>query len=554
MTLYILGIGGTGTKCIEAVIHLAAVGLLNKNQFETIKVLFIDPDKSNGSLERAKQTLSTYEECINLRQNNTSDKSDKSDNPWMRTKVEILSSADPWSPLESGQTNHKNLGSLFHSSRLQNSTTSSKKLGYLFDILYAQEAQTAKLDIGFRGRPAIGAAVMNHMIDPASEPWKTLIDNLKDDADNNRSPKVCLCGSLFGGTGASGLPTIGRWVATKLGENRKNVEIASIFMLPYFQFRPPEGEAQAELCADPKDFLPNTAAALHYYHSQAQIILGSNDNSTFNVVYLLGNEKLSQVGDHHLGHKAQDNPPHFLELYAGLAIRDFIHNSSKLSGEKIKIIGCENGEVNWRDLPNLSDKKDEVNEVKALLVNPVKLCYIWTNMAIELRTARKAKIQIAQKLIPWITLFFKQFFGDDGEVVFQLLRFIGNSKGEKLPNLESEENDDASEKMNGWCKDYLKWLLALQRCDPNVMPVKLFKEDGLNKLLNHVNSNEVDNNLDLKMSDLIYGENESQGLFQELRRELNSANKNHDFVKGSGVIGLFEAIYSFIVVLQEPNQ
>ena len=57
MGLYLIGIGGTGAKCVEAVAKLAAMGLFTE---EPIKVLFVDADETNGNLARARTSIGTY--------------------------------------------------------------------------------------------------------------------------------------------------------------------------------------------------------------------------------------------------------------------------------------------------------------------------------------------------------------------------------------------------------------------------------------------------------------------------------------------------------------
>ena len=71
MASYVIGIGGTGAKCVEALIHLCAAGLMpdRKNGQgqplgkEDLYVAFVDSDVSNGSLERAQITLNQYNAC-----------------------------------------------------------------------------------------------------------------------------------------------------------------------------------------------------------------------------------------------------------------------------------------------------------------------------------------------------------------------------------------------------------------------------------------------------------------------------------------------------------
>ena len=54
MKYYWISIGGTGAKCLEAFVHMNAAGLM-KNRGE-IKIIYVDPDASNGNLAKTKNT------------------------------------------------------------------------------------------------------------------------------------------------------------------------------------------------------------------------------------------------------------------------------------------------------------------------------------------------------------------------------------------------------------------------------------------------------------------------------------------------------------------
>src|SRR5215213_3101115 len=90
MGYYAIGIGGTGAKCIESLIHLTAAGLIPGN--EKLYLLFVDPDKANGSLARAGELLKCYSDCRENR---------RADSYFLKTEIEI---AEPnvWSPLGDG--------------------------------------------------------------------------------------------------------------------------------------------------------------------------------------------------------------------------------------------------------------------------------------------------------------------------------------------------------------------------------------------------------------------------------------------------------------------
>lgn len=54
---FVLGIGGTGMRCIESLIHLCAMGMFDDTE---IHLLALDTDKNNGNFARLKQVKEAY--------------------------------------------------------------------------------------------------------------------------------------------------------------------------------------------------------------------------------------------------------------------------------------------------------------------------------------------------------------------------------------------------------------------------------------------------------------------------------------------------------------
>ena len=103
---------------------------------------------------------------------------------------------------------------------------------HLFEVLYSEKERDTELDKGFRGHPSIGASVMAQTVLGNAEPWKTFRDLVN--ADMN--PKVFLAGSIFGGTGASGFPTIAKLIKNELKAVKVKTQIGGALVLPYFTF------------------------------------------------------------------------------------------------------------------------------------------------------------------------------------------------------------------------------------------------------------------------------------------------------------------------------
>ncbi|MEM9214907.1 MAG: hypothetical protein AAGD25_11240 [Cyanobacteria bacterium P01_F01_bin.150] len=444
MSLYAIGIGGTGAKCLEALTQVASVGLLNQSNQQVIHTLFVDADETNGSLERSRSTMRQYQQCYDLFEKG------RSNWPWMNARLRPLGL---WSPLNRVTTDKK-LGSLFGYDTLKQT---SPEMGSLFEVLFTSEEREADLEVGFRGRPAIGSAVMSQIdLDSLDEEvWRQFIERIRQDAGGGRIPKIVLFGSIFGGTGASGLPTIGRLLHEKLmAENlRSRVSLACVFALPYFNFTPDAGMDKDEVYARSDQFLLNTEAALRYYLSQAQ---------TFNTVYVLGDHNTTEVS-FSLGKQTQRNPPHFIELYAALAARHLCLDQAGDGSTQVALVSRQNiNRLDWRDLPDSA-------ETKSLLGTTARFAYVWlANIAPELNQAKQMGIKSFQSSAPWFSQFFQStsLFGRRTSV-----------SGDEFADFNDPQEQKSLSILTEWCLDYLRWLSDISRCGDEI--INLFKPDCL---------------------------------------------------------------------------
>ena len=498
MGIYIIGIGGTGSKCIEAITNLAATGIYTD---EPIKVMFVDADETNGSLERARNNLSLYNKISPLMAG-----SNTTECPWFKTKIEYLGL---WSPFGQENALNKNLNSFF---QYDNITQEKPALANLFDVLYTKEEQKADLDVGFRGRPAIGSAVMSQVdLDKLDqEPWGTLIRQVQMDVGGGQQTKIFLCGSIFGGTGASGLATIGRIIANKLEKiNLANkVKISCLLMLPYFNFSVPVGEDPNGVYAKAEEFLLNTEAALRYYNSQAK--------NVFNIYYILGNQNLSQVKRFSIGKNTQRNEAHFLEIYAGLAARHFLLNTLSDELQVGLIAGQAPDSLTWNDI---SDQA----EVKPRLANTTRFAYAWLAIiANELKRAQQIGFDNCISGAPWLRDFY-------------------SSRQQNLPNFSDSQQQTAIEKINQWCKTYLTWLVEIHQNDVN--RIELFRVNAFRNLDAPLAPAELKNLLfeDIRDENAKRKQDEPANILKKLNpQRLSEPNR--------GTIGLAKSLYKTVSI------
>lgn len=328
MSYYLIGIGGTGARCVEAFVHLTGAGLLNDNQ--DVKLLYVDADVSCGNLTKAQDTVNLYNKVRRLQFG-----------PNGIFKNDIIPIGF-WRPVEDGCNT---LDDVFQNTSLVNKTE-TRAQGLLYEALFTEEERTTSLDKGFRGHPSIGAAVMNENMDPKKEPWKTLLPQINADKD----AKVFLFASVFGGTGAAGFPTIARLLRNELQKDEKGnctAKIGGTLVLPYFQFPAANQANQHAMQARVEEFMLNTKSALDYYNKNH--LLGQ----VFTSIYMVGDDDYADIKKFSLGSKEQQNEDNIVELYAALAAFDFFNRSEYERGSVPMVGRKEKDTITWDDLPNI---------------------------------------------------------------------------------------------------------------------------------------------------------------------------------------------------------
>lgn len=451
MGYYAIGIGGTGAKCIESLIHLTASGLMPGN--EKLYLMFVDPDKANGSLGRATELLKCYSQC---RENRLAGAD------FIKTAIEI---AEPnvWTPLANGVDR---LDNYFNYNALAQENPAAAQV---FDVLYTPQEKTTLLDKGFRGHPSIGAAVLATAVSfDGEQPWERVWQSIQADLGAGEDVRVILFGSIFGGTGASGLPTIARILQNKFQNfpDNSKIKLSSVLMLPYFSF---EGVKTDEMKADSHDFLLNTQAALQYYYQQ-------NNLRNFDSTYLIGCAEQRSMRVSKLGGEAQKNDPHFVELYAGLAALDFFARNKFGEEPSYNVIAYEGqNALGWTDLPYTTKA-----QLQAKLTQMTRFCfaYLSTFYPMLQDISRNGSSYRA----PWFVDFFEH----------------------KNVDVNARLNKELKQ-VHQYCRSFLEWVANIDysvtgeaTTVPNLVSYNHFgyvgKENNKNKIFLHDNSSDADKN------------------------------------------------------------
>ncbi|MBU1949706.1 MAG: hypothetical protein KJ970_00025 [Candidatus Eisenbacteria bacterium] len=334
--------GGSGSRVLESIIHLCASGLGP----DEMRVFIVDPDKSNGNGTHTSGLLAAYLE--------TQKAVERSDTALglFHTKFDLLYGEKErggglrvWSPVPAGKT----LGDILNFNNLRGTDADVARL------LFTEEELTTGLDHGFLGRPAIGAAAMSLLSTKQDEePWPALTARIKSDLNHPEGSRVLIIGSVFGGTGASSIHPLVRFLKTIPEINAERLKIAVVALVPYFEFVSgnvdQEESREERISARSERFLVKTKAAVRFYEH-----LKSNQDWDFEGMYWIGNSENRRVR-RASGGSQQKNPAHPVELMAALAsleyfddpkIRKLCHYCGPAQGEAID----QPNEVRWTDLP-----------------------------------------------------------------------------------------------------------------------------------------------------------------------------------------------------------
>ena len=244
MKNFIIGIGGTGAKCIEHLLHCCAAGLGPNNLWAGM----VDQDEANGNVSRTKILLSKY---INLRSSLRDEgKHDLSEESNL-FKTNIITNNDSvWVPLKGADPTLEEVISY---------NVLKPEVRGLIDCLYDPEEKRQNLSEGFRARPNIGAAAMLATTSNEDDPFWSQIYKAIDAARGGEQVRVFIISSIFGGTGASGFPNIARRIKQiQIDKNvTSNFHLGGALMLPYFNYQVPEENMEGELFAKPEVFRSN---------------------------------------------------------------------------------------------------------------------------------------------------------------------------------------------------------------------------------------------------------------------------------------------------------
>lgn len=316
--LFIFAIGGTGSRVLKALTHLLAAGVDINAQ--TVVPIIIDTDANGGNMAETIALLNRYR-AIRSHLADT----DTANTTFFKTRIATLgelnnndANRNKYVMNIGGDTNRR-FREYFDLATLNQANKA------LIDMLYTKEEQDAMMDVGFKGHPSMGCAVLNQFVGNAE------FNNFA----NAFSPGdgIFIVSSIFGGTGASGFPLLLKNIRlanapTPNHAHLQTAPVGAVTVMPYFNLPAADGHKIKS-----ETFITKTKAALAYYEKNLQGI-----DSLYYVKDTPGD-----AYDYDEGGPGQKNEAHFVEFISALAAIDFAANGSHDGAATYKEFATQTG-------------------------------------------------------------------------------------------------------------------------------------------------------------------------------------------------------------------
>ncbi len=279
-TVHVVCIGGSGLRVLRSFIMLLSSGYDIPGYI--VRPYIVDPHLQSTDLKFATELITKY----NALQSN--------DNSGFVKAPLYIESLDNLNVMKVDDTFAKLFGDFIGYREMGNHTIEQN----IVDMLYNNINIEKSMNVGFKGSPNVGSVVFQDFINGS---W--FQHNFANLTSND---KVILVGSLFGGTGASGIPAI----AKALKAMNLNIEVAAIALTPYFKLKKPDPTAvDKEIDSDIFDI--KSLAALNFY---------KQNNPGIDNFYIVGD---SDSKDYDYDELNQGNSAHFIEMVAATAVKHF---------------------------------------------------------------------------------------------------------------------------------------------------------------------------------------------------------------------------------------
>lgn len=317
---FVFAIGGTGARVLRSLTMLLAAGFKDTNDHPfngTVCPIIIDYDEHNGDKERTIESMKRYMAVhdlviegknAGLDQTLTNGKA-----PFFTPEIKQILPNWSWFFEFKNDLNQKMKFRDYIS--YDNIGNYSRKTQDFIECMYDTDNSSvyAELNLdmtqGFQGNPNIGSVVFDELKN-CPEFSQTFTNSF------SHGDRIVVVGSIFGGTGSSGIPKIVAAVRNHARTDIANAEISVVLVLPYFSVDTP---ANGAISIKSNIFNSKTKAALAYYDA-------SGTNQMINNIYYVGDKVPTKV-EPHIGDKDQKNNAHIVEMVSAMSVLHVMTNS-----------------------------------------------------------------------------------------------------------------------------------------------------------------------------------------------------------------------------------
>lgn len=303
--LFLFAIGGTGERVLRSTTMLLAAGVPAFNGYDIYPII-IDYDADNKDKNRARDILKHYQKINRIAYANHSLSSmpqgDKNMGQFFGCAIKELNGLNDFVlDFNPGNANLKFRDKIGFDQMAEDLLPTQALIESLYDTSDDPTTElNLDLTVGFKGNPNIGSVIF-HKLGDYNE-----YNTFKSTYNVNQGDKVVIIGSLFGGTGASGIPVL----AQQIKKDIANVDMAVLMIQPYFAPEIVKGGAINAHLFDSK-----TKAALNFYER-------SGIKKSMRAVYHIG-DPYPTIIPYCEGGAGQQNNANPVEFISALAIAHY---------------------------------------------------------------------------------------------------------------------------------------------------------------------------------------------------------------------------------------
>lgn len=294
--LILIAVGGTGARIAQSVVAMAAAGLpaelgVNTNGDSTLLyVKLVDIDVNHKDGEELYHMIESYNATIGdlIEQ----DPAVFGNQKWRPIRIRMVDNKEDF--VFDARLGHAGI----QKQNIEDIVTGLKdEPRLLLDALISESDRKLNLFAGCKARPRIGALLWQYLYnDDANGFWEDIRQMIAPE----NTTMIMFAGSVFGGTGASGVPTLAKLLRNELQGGVHGANCYGItLMTPYFQLEPP-----ADAPVQSNKFPFESKMAMRYYENDPDLL-------QMDCVQIVGDELHTMVVNVEKGIKS---PPKWQEI------------------------------------------------------------------------------------------------------------------------------------------------------------------------------------------------------------------------------------------------